>query len=179
MYTSKPQINQDILVLFKNLNKALIKHPDYRTNFLEVYAKYQVPASDKPDLSAFKPDQALDPLPVRSSKTKGAIDLIKRIETARSGYTFTNLLDKCTILKQINQYRFEKVYFDLLKHLKIDISDQCTLQNTRKIINYLKDLAWSHAKSSKLMKSKCFALFSNRNADLILYVCTYTTQNLH
>lgn len=172
MYTNQQQINQDILVLFKNLNKTRIKHPDYRTNFLEVYAKYQVPASDKPDLSAFKPDKALDPLPVQSSKTKGAINLIKHIETARSGYVFTNLLDKCAILKQVNQYRFEKVYFDLLKHLKIDISDQCTLQNTRKIINYLKDLAWNHAKSSKLMKSKCFALFSNRNADLILYVCT-------
>lgn len=141
MYTNKPQINQDILVLFKNLNKALIKHPNYRTNFLEVYIKYQVPVSNEPDLSAFKPDQALDLLPVQSSKTKGAIDLLKRIETARSGYVFTNMLDKCAILKQINQYRFEKVYFDLLKHLRVDISDQCTLQNTKKIINYLKDLA--------------------------------------
>lgn len=172
MYTNQQQINQDILVLFKNLNKALSKHTDYRTNFLEVYIKYQVPVSNEPDLSAFKPDKALDLLPVQSSKTKGAIDLLKRIETARSGYTFTNLLDKYATLKQINQYRFEKVYFDLLKHLRIDISDQCTLQNTRKIINYLKDLAWSRAKSSRLMKSKWFALFSNRNADLILYVCT-------
>ena len=56
-------------------------------------------------------------------------------------YFFSDLLDKCAILKQVNQYRFEKVYFDLLKHLKIGASDQCTLQNTKKIINYLKDLA--------------------------------------
>lgn len=141
MYTNTQQINQDILDLFKNLNKVLLKCPNYRTNFLEVYIKYHVPVSNKPDLTTFKPNKLLDPLPVPSSKVKGAIGLIKRIETTCSGYIFTDLFDQRAVLKQINQYRFEKTYFDLLKYLKINISDQCTLQNTSKIINYLKDLA--------------------------------------
>lgn len=141
MYTNTQQINQDILELFINLNKALIKYPNYRTNFLEVYIKYHVPVDNKPDLTKFEPNKSLDPLPVPSTKTKGAIDLIKRIETARGGCTFTDLLDKRAVLKQINKYRFEKVYFDLLKYLNINAADQCTLQNTNKIINYLKDLA--------------------------------------
>lgn len=73
MYTNKQQINQDILVLFKNLNKVLVKRPDYRTNFLEVYIKYQVPASNKPDLSAFKPDKALDLLCLYSQAKQKAL----------------------------------------------------------------------------------------------------------
>lgn len=136
MYTKITQIQTDMLNLFKNIRNILLKNPNYYTNYLEVLLKFHKPVQ-KANLSLFKPDSKLDSIIVPHAQNKGAVRFVKAIETRRAGQSFTNLLDPIAVENKINQYRFEKVYCNTLKHNHIAISDICTFNNLNNLINYL------------------------------------------
>lgn len=112
------------------------KHPNYQTNYLEILLRFYKPVK-KPALNLFKPNPKLDSIIVPYDQNKGAIRLIKAIETKRAGRVFTDLLSPIAVQNKINQYRFEKVYLDVLKRDHITVSDGCTYSNLDKLINYL------------------------------------------
>lgn len=136
MYTDIKQVQQDMLNLFINVYSILQKHPNYQTNYLEILLRFHKPVK-KPALSLFKPNPKLDSVIVPYDQNKGAIRLIKAIETKRAGRVFTDLLSPVAVQNKINRYRFEKIYLDILKRNHIAISDGCTYSNLNKLINYL------------------------------------------
>lgn len=136
MYTKITQIQTDMLNLFKNIRNILLKNPNYYTNYLEVLLEFHKPVK-KANLSVFKPDSKLDSIIVPYNQNKGAVRFVKAIETSRAGQPFTDLLDPIAVENKINQYRFEKVYYNALKHNHIAISDICTPHNLNNLIDYL------------------------------------------
>lgn len=136
MYTKITQIQTDILNLFKNVRNVLLKDPNYHTNYLEVLLKFHKPVV-KADLSLFKPNSKLDSIIIPYAQTKGAVRFVKAIETRRAGQVFTDLLDPIAVENKINRYRFEKVYYSVLKRNHIAISDICTPHNLNNLIDYL------------------------------------------
>lgn len=120
LFNSKTCILQYIILATYKADTTITRYPDAQLDFAKVAYDEAACVPQQHSLIAFKPNPQIDYYKTTKCGTAGARDLVKITEAHFNRIYIDNLVRNWQVARLLNQFRFQKVYYNILSKLDID-----------------------------------------------------------
>lgn len=120
LFNFKTCILQYIILATYKADTTITRYPDQHLDFAKVATDEAACVPQQHSLITFKPNPQIDYYKTTKYGTVGARDLVKITEAHFNHIYIDNLMRNWQVARLLNQFRFQKVYYNILNELDID-----------------------------------------------------------
>lgn len=134
LFNSKTCILQYIILATYKADTTVTRYPDApNLNFAKVAYDEAACVPQQHLLIAFKPNPQIDYYKTTKCGTADARDLVKITEAHFNHIHIDNLMHNWQVARLLNQFRFQKVYYNILSKLDIDAITAYNYQDGKRV----------------------------------------------